>query len=211
VESCVTAVRARFRNVPVGISTGEWIVPDPLLRLKMTREWRVNPSFASVNFQEAGANVLAQSLLNRGVGVEAGLSNREAADVFINNGIASQVLRVLIEPQEQNLEAALETGCDIKEELARARLDLPIVLHGTENNVWELLDEAIRSGCNIRIGFEDTLKLPNGETAPSNGALVRYAQLRVASLRPHNLEVCIPHSRATPRSSENGSRSPASP
>jgi len=98
----------------------------------MVREWRVNPNFASVNFQEAGASALALSLLNRGVGVEAGLSNPEAPDIFIKSGIASRILRLLIEPQEQNLEAAMGTVRNIKDALARARLDLPIVLHGTE-------------------------------------------------------------------------------
>jgi uncharacterized protein (DUF849 family) len=122
----------------------------------------------------------ARLLLDREIGIESGLCSPEAADVFVHSGVAPQVLRILIEPQEQELKAALDTVSEIKEVLARARLDSSIVLHGTENTVRELLDEALRSGYDIRIGFEDTLKLSNGETAPHNGALVSEAQRRIA-------------------------------
>lgn len=179
---CLAAVRSHVPNVPVGVSTGAWIVPDPEKRLEMITGWRINLDFASVNFHEAGATLVAKYLLDRGIGVEAGLANPQAAEAYIDSGMASRALRILIEPQEQDLQAALETVQNIRKVLASARLDLPLVLHGTENTTWRLLDEAIRCGHDIRIGFEDTLRLVDGQTARSNGTLVRQAQRRVESL-----------------------------
>ena len=139
----------------------------------------MNPDFASVNFHEEGATGLAEYFVNRGIGLEAGLSNPQAAEVLIKSGIASRALRALVEPQEQNFEQALETISSIKKVLARARIKLPIVLHGTDSTTSKLLDNA---GYDIRVGFEDTLRLPNGETASSNGALIHHARLRIEKL-----------------------------
>lgn len=185
LASSVAAVRSKIPSVPVGVSTGAWIVPDPEIRLELIRRWQIKPDFASVNFDEAGAVPLAKYLLNGGIGVEAGLSSQPAAECYIRSGIASSVLRILIEPPEYDLHAALETVHNIKKMLAIWRLDLPVVLHGTESTTWELLDEAIRRGHDIRIGFEDTLRLPDGQTAPNNGTLVGLALRRVRHVSPH--------------------------
>ena len=107
LEWSLVAVRSKIPNVPVGVSTGAWIAPDPEIRLDVIRSWRVNADFASVNFHEIGAISLAEYLLNRGIGVEVGLCNQLAAEAYINSGIASQALRILIEPQEQATLAGL--------------------------------------------------------------------------------------------------------
>jgi uncharacterized protein (DUF849 family) len=183
LELTLTAVRSSAPNVPVGVSTGTWIVPDPEIRLEVIRGWRMNPDFASVNFHEAGATDLAHHFLNRSIGVEAGLSTPEAAEALIKSGIAGRVLRILIEPQEQDLQQALAMVHNIEEVFASNPVDSRLLMHGSDRTTWELLDEAIRSGYDIRIGFEDTLKLPDGEIARNNSVLIHGAQMRVRSLR----------------------------
>jgi uncharacterized protein (DUF849 family) len=55
------------------VTTGLWAVPDEKQRLSAVKAWTELPDFASVNWHEPGADELADVLLTRGVGVEAGL------------------------------------------------------------------------------------------------------------------------------------------
>src|SRR5437773_89146 len=50
--SVVAAVRSRCPGLPVGLTTGAWIEPDPERRLALIRGWRDAdlPDFCSVNF-----------------------------------------------------------------------------------------------------------------------------------------------------------------
>jgi uncharacterized protein (DUF849 family) len=57
----------------------------------------------------------------------------------------------------------------------------PRLLHGFEHSAWPLLDIALQRGYDTRIGFEDTLFMPDGSRAPSNAALVAAARERVKS------------------------------
>jgi uncharacterized protein (DUF849 family) len=176
------AVRARLRNLPIGVSTGAWIVPDPETRLRKVQAWDVLPDFASVNFHEEGAAGLAATLIGRGVGIEAGISNARAARNLVSSGLSRQCLRILVEPQDQEIASALKTALEVESILSHAGIGLTTVLHGTDRTAWELLDEALRRGYDIRIGFEDTLRLRNGKTAQSNAELVREARTQVESL-----------------------------
>jgi uncharacterized protein (DUF849 family) len=176
------AVRARLPNLAIGVSTGAWIVSDPEARLRKVQAWDVLPDFASVNFHEEGAARLAATLIGRGVGIEAGISNTKAARNLVSSGLSRQCLRVLVEPQDQEIASALKTALEIESILNHAGIRLTTVLHGTDRTAWELLDEAIRRGYDIRIGFEDTLRLRDGKTAQSNADLVREARTRVESL-----------------------------
>jgi len=58
-------------------------------------------------------------------------------------------------------------------QLGDALPDLPCLVHGTDGSAWALLEWALREGHASRIGLEDTLVLPCGETAADNAALVR--------------------------------------
>jgi uncharacterized protein (DUF849 family) len=51
----------------------------------------------------------------------------------------------------------------------------PVLLHGLDESCWPLLEYAGVRGVQTRIGMEDTLKLPDGSTAPDNAALVSAA------------------------------------
>jgi uncharacterized protein (DUF849 family) len=182
IAANLDAVRAKLQDLPIGVSTGAWIVPDPEMRLRKVQAWDVLPDFASVNFHEEGAAGLAATLIGRGVGIEAGISNVKAARNLVASGLARQCLRILVEPQDQEMTSALKTALEIESILNHAGLRLATVLHGTDRTAWELLDEAIRRGYDTRIGFEDTLRLPGGRTAQSNAELVREARTRVESL-----------------------------
>jgi uncharacterized protein (DUF849 family) len=187
VARTLMAVRSLSPNAQIGISTGAWILPDPIARLQAVAAWEVLPGFASVNFSEDGAVELAQLLLSRGVGVEAGLCDADAAEVFLKSGLAARCLRVLLEPQEQELERALETVRTIVQALESGGLEHPgpppLLLHGTEATVWPMMDEAISRGYDVRIGLEDTLVLRDGRMARDNAELVTEAVRRVQARR----------------------------
>lgn len=186
VWSAAMKARIGARKAQIGISTGAWILPDTTARLQAVAAWRVLPGFASVNFSEDGAVELAQLLLSRGVDIEAGLCDADAAEVFLKSGLAARCIRVLLEPQEQELESALETVRAIDKVLESGPIEprlLPLLLHGTEATVWPMMDEAIRLGYDVRIGLEDTLILPDGRGARDNAELVTETARRVQARR----------------------------
>jgi uncharacterized protein (DUF849 family) len=176
VGLAVTAVRAACGGRPVGVSTGAWIEPDPDRRLGLIRRWQVLPDFASVNFHEIGAVEIAKELLEAGVAVEAGLVDPAAAEVLLRAGLEHRCLRLLLEPQEQELRAAIETVDAVIRVLERSGGETSRLLHGTESTTWPLLAEAVRRGYDIRIGLEDTLRRPDGTLAEDNADLIGVAR-----------------------------------
>jgi uncharacterized protein (DUF849 family) len=175
MDAALTAVRLVCGRVPVGVSTGAWIIPDVGARLAAVLGWRVRPDFASVNFHEAGAVGVAQALLAQGVGVEAGVASPEAARALVESGIGPDCLRVLFEPTDQDLAGALRTVEAIETGLAGAAPGVPRLLHGSEGTAWPLLRVACQRGYDAHIGLEDTLELPDGRGARDNGELVAVA------------------------------------
>jgi uncharacterized protein (DUF849 family) len=201
VSRTLEAVRSAAPNSAIGVSTGAWILPDLLTRLKAVAAWEVLPDFASVNFIEEGAAELAGDLMEHGVDIEVGLSDATAAEIFLQSGLAwleaansltavktGRLIRVLIEPQEQEMEPALanvraiENVLTSKEAPQRPALSqLPRLLHGTEATAWPMLDEAIKRGYGVRIGLEDTLVMPDSRVARDNAELVTEAVRRAKS------------------------------
>ena len=43
----LAAVRAAAPDVPIGVTTGAWAVPDPVQRVAAIRSWTTMPDFAS--------------------------------------------------------------------------------------------------------------------------------------------------------------------
>ena len=179
LTQALNAIRKTAPTAQVGISTGDWIVRDHFELMMLVSEWTELPDFASVNFHEVGAIELARTLHAKGIGVEAGLSNQHSAEEFVVSGLAPQCLRVLIEPQEQQLDDARRTVDSIRVVLDHAHLQIPWLLHGTEATAWQILDDALRLGYDIRMGFEDTLSLPDGTSAQSNAELISSAKHRL--------------------------------
>jgi uncharacterized protein (DUF849 family) len=176
VSRAVMALRPAIPGIPIGVSTGAWIVPDTDLRYHLVAEWGERPDYASVNFHERGAEPLAELLLSRDVGVEAGVATAAAAERFATSALAPRCLRVLMEPQEQDLAAALHTVAAMEAVLARAGLALPCILHGVDRTAWSMIPESVARGYGIRIGFEDTLTFPDGSMAASNAVLIAEAR-----------------------------------
>jgi len=182
VSRTIRALLTIAPNEQIGISTGAWILPHPA-RLQAATNWAVLPGFASVNFGEEGATELAKLLLSQGVEVEAGLCDADAAQVFLQSGLATRCIRVLLEPQEQEMKSALETVNAMERVLQSGGADFPFLLHGTEATAWPMMDDAIARGYDVRIGLEDTLVLPDGRIAKDNVELVNEAVRRVGALR----------------------------
>ncbi|MFD4873716.1 3-keto-5-aminohexanoate cleavage protein [Streptomyces sp. NPDC058420] len=165
------AIRARV-PVPIGVTTGAWAEPDPAARLERIRTWTTLPDHASVNWHEPGAEEVATALLDRGVGVEAGIwSGTEGAARFAVSPLRSKVLRVLAEVTDPAADTAEASARALLSELGNAH-GRPVPLHGEDGGAWPVLRLAGRLGLATRIGLEDTLLLPDGERALSNAQLV---------------------------------------
>ena len=173
VDEVVLAVREPHRR-PVGVTTGEWIEPGLEQRLRLIREW-TQPDYASVNLSELGAVEVMQTLLATGVGIEAGVWTVEDAELLVGCGLAGRVTRVLIEPTEVSRLDAVPLVSAIHDVLDRADVRAPRLQHGDGEATWILIEDAVRRGIDTRVGFEDTLLLPDGQLAASNADLVRAA------------------------------------
>lgn len=175
VARTLAAVRRACPRVPVGVSTGAWIEPDLEARLRLLSAWTVLPDFASVNFHESGAARVALLLLERGVGVEAGLSGPEAAEKLVRSGLSSRCLRILLEPSDRAPAVTFWSIDQTEAVLDRAGVDRPRLLHGEDAATWPVLRSACLRGYDTRIGLEDVLVLPDGSVASGNVDLLRTA------------------------------------
>lgn len=176
VAAALTAVRAAVPDVPVGVTTGAWTMPDPEARAAQVRAWTVLPDHASVNWHEEGAIEAATALLERGVGIEAGIySGTSAARSFREWPRARQVLRVLAEITETSPQTALRAAADLLDDL-RPTLTASILLHGEDEAAWPILRQAVTQRLDTRIGLEDVLHLPDGTPVETNADLVHAAQ-----------------------------------
>ena len=80
-----------------------------------------------------------------------------------------------LEPREDEPHLAIATGEAIHGVLDRHGVTLSRLLHGEGRPAWPVLEAALAHGDDIRIGFEDTLLLPDGSHARSNADLVDEA------------------------------------
>jgi uncharacterized protein (DUF849 family) len=179
VAGALEAIRAACPGTPVGVSTGAWIVPDVNRRLSFIKAWEVLPNFASVNMHEAGALPVVRLLLDKGIGVEAGIWTARAAQILLNSGFADECLRILIEPAEGPGDARTNLS-EIETVLKGA--SRPRLLHGLGESAWEFIKLAAERTYDTRTGFEDTLQLPDGPLAESNAELVAAARRVVAKV-----------------------------
>lgn len=170
VRRAVDAVQARCPGVPVGVSTREGIEPELARRLELISRWERGPDFASVNFHEVGAEDVAECLLGKGIGVEAGLFTPAAAEKYLAWG--GPVTRVLVEAIP-----GISPGAD-GIEAAQAVLDvLPtgdVLVHGENEWAWPVLRWAVGRGYDVRVGFEDMLSGPEGQPVRSNAELLGF-------------------------------------
>ncbi|MGW4675997.1 3-keto-5-aminohexanoate cleavage protein [Streptomyces sp. NPDC004324] len=182
VAAVLDAIRARV-DVPVGVTTGAWAESGPAARLARVRSWTVLPDHASVNWHEPGAEELAAALLDRGIGVEAGVrSGTDGAARFAASPLAPRVLRVLAEVTDPSPRTAEDSALALLADIGTAH-GAPVLLHGAEGGTWPVLRLAGRLGLAARIGLEDTLVLPDGRRASSNAELVAEGLVRYEAAR----------------------------
>lgn len=172
VASAVTAVREAAPGLPLGVTTGFWALPDAQQRRRAIESWSVLPDFASVNWHEPGSPELAELLLSRGVGVEAGIFDAEAAQAWADSELAAHCLRVMV---EMGADGDISTADEVLARVAAADSPAPVLLHGLDESCWPLLQHAGVRGLQARVGLEDTLRLPDGSAADGNAALVSAA------------------------------------
>ena len=175
VAATLGAIRSAV-DVPVGVSTGRWVVPDAGVRHATVAAWTVLPDFASVNFHEPGAPDLARLLLDRGVAVEAGCWDADSVQALVEAGLADACVRVLLEPVAQDLLVATATLADLLDALRDVAPGAGRLLHGYGATTWAVLARAAELGFATRIGLEDTLDLPDGRPARDNAALITAAR-----------------------------------
>jgi uncharacterized protein (DUF849 family) len=174
VDAVVAAVRDAC-GVPVGVSTGAWIEPDLGRRLEVIAGWSA-PDYASVNLSEEGAADIMRTVLDAGVGIEAGVWSVEDAERLGACGLGDRLTRILIEPVAVAAGEAVTIVDEIHVALDRLGLTAPRLQHGDDEATWVLLRDAIRRGIDTRIGLEDTVDGPDGARADGNEALVRAAR-----------------------------------
>ena len=168
-------LRKELPYAKLGISTGEWILPDSKKRIEVIKSWEMLPDFVSVNFDEEAAEEIAEILFKKNIGVEAGISFPDEAEKFVKSKIAERCLRILIEPIEQDITEAEKNINEIELILNKSNNSIPRLLHGFDKIVWDLIKISVIKGYSTRVGLEDTLTLPDGKIANSNAELVREA------------------------------------
>jgi uncharacterized protein (DUF849 family) len=177
VDDCVRVIRRACPTLPIGVSTGAWIEPDPSRRAALAARW-TEPNFASVNLSEPGHAEVMTALLDAGIAVEAGVFTPGDVRRLTLTGLSDDVVRVLIEPgsgagdvpDQVALAAAIERALDA------AAIRAPRLHHGNGAQTWSVLRAAVARRRDVRIGLEDTLVGVDGRPAASNAALVRMAR-----------------------------------
>jgi uncharacterized protein (DUF849 family) len=175
IAAALKAVRAATPGVPVGISTRVGILADAAARGLAFGSWQVLPDYVSVNLSEDDAPEVIRLMLKRGIGIEAGLATVADAKRLVALPEAPSCLRVLIEIEERERDAAIRMAHDVIAALDSAGSRIPRQLHGYDEFKWLLHGEALRLGLDQRIGLEDGKLLPDGRIAKSNAELIAAA------------------------------------
>jgi uncharacterized protein (DUF849 family) len=87
------AVRAACPGVPISLTTSADVEPNPEKRRALIATWTEVPDLVTANMGEKGILDLCELLIERGIGIEAGLLSLKDAHVFIGSGIAPRCSR----------------------------------------------------------------------------------------------------------------------
>src|SRR5206468_5189181 len=80
------------------LTTSASVEPDPDRRRALTATWTELPDLVTANMGEDGILDLCDLLIQRGIGIEAGLLSLNDARVFVASGLAPRCVRALVEP-----------------------------------------------------------------------------------------------------------------
>lgn len=182
--AALRAVRAVCPAIPISLSTSAEIEPDPERRRALVARWTGLPELVTANQGEEGIVDLCSLLVERGVGIEAGLLSLDDAHAFVASDIAGQCVRAMVEPLGEDPDQAVAEAEAIENVLAIAGIALEQVHHGDGPACWAVNRRGAALGHGIRTGLEDTAALPDGRPATGNGELVAAAAAILAELAP---------------------------
>lgn len=168
-------MRADGPEVPVSLSTALSAQSDPWRRYDLVQRWAFPalPDSVTVNMHEPGSVDLIHLLHDRRVPVEAGVWTVDAARILVATKVP--ITTVLVQPTQVKEEDARRNADAILSLVERAQVTEPRLLHGADATAWPMLRVALETGLDIRIGLEDTMRLPDGTEAHDNAALVAHA------------------------------------
>jgi uncharacterized protein (DUF849 family) len=164
--------------VEIGLTTGAWIMPDLNERIAMIGEWE-GVDCATVNLSEPGFERVMSAMVDAGIGIDVGLWAPQEMGVLVRSGFLPQAQRISIELDSGG--PYLLTGDplafarQINEALDEAGSACPRLTHGMNAWTWPLVQDAFSRGHHTRVGFEDSVFLPNGNRAHDNAELVAAA------------------------------------
>jgi uncharacterized protein (DUF849 family) len=171
------AIRAKLPGVPIGLTTREGVRTDSSRGFDQMKAWRSLPDYVSVNLSEGDAPEVIMLMLAKGIGVEAGLATVADARRFVTLATGKDCLRVLVEIDfEKNVTQAMALADDILHVLADHRITLPLLLHGFDESVWPLYRKSRVLKIDARLGFEDSIHLPDGRIAADNRDIILAAR-----------------------------------
>jgi uncharacterized protein (DUF849 family) len=180
VGDMLASVRWRCPDVPIGVTTGLWITKgDVERRLKLVARWAelpaaTRPDFASVNVSEPGFADLVEVLNHVGIDIEVGVWSASDAQTLAAHGPVSWT-RILVEIVGTPAEQAVVAADAVLSRLDELGVVGPRLLHGETHACWPLIAHAGRLGLPTRVGLEDTLVGPAGESISGNADLVQRA------------------------------------
>lgn len=165
-------------EVEIGLTTGAWIVPDVQSRIDMVSAWE-DVDCATVNLSEGGFDLVMEAMRSSGIGIDVGLWDLSEIERFVGSGFVHHVQRVSIEldpgePYFPQGDPVILSG-QLNVALDSIGCVAPRLTHGAGAWTWPLVKDALRRGHDTRVGFEDSLVLPDGSAASSNADLVRAA------------------------------------
>ena len=173
--AAIRAVRAACPGIPISLSTSAEIQPDPERRLALVAAWTELPDLVTANQGEDGILDLCELLIDRGIGIEAGLLSIDDARAFAASGLAPRCVRAMVEPLGEDPDAAVAEAAAMEEVLSQAGITLEQVHHGDGLASWAVNRRGAARGHGIRTGLEDTPVLPDGTLASGNADLVAAA------------------------------------
>jgi uncharacterized protein (DUF849 family) len=142
-------------DVEIGLTTGAWIVPDLGTHLTMIRGCE-DVDCATGNVSNDGFEHVMGTMLEAGVGVDVGIWAMEDVRRFARSDfwvrdrhITCRVIR------RSTLPNSTRRSTDIG-------VTVPRLEHGDEEWTWPLVEDAFRQGWATRVGFEDSVFLPDG-------------------------------------------------
>jgi hypothetical protein len=144
----------------------------------MIREWE-GVDCATVNLSEPRFEAAMSSMIDEDIGIDVGMWAPVEMDRLLNSGHMPHVQRVSIElepgePYFLKGEPAA-VAREVNDLLDEAGSTCARLTHGMNDWTWPPVEDAFRRGHDIRVGFEDSLLLPDGTRAENNAQLVEAA------------------------------------